>query len=88
MPPTSPYILRCGKLKERNHLKDLGTGGRIILRVRFILGKYDGKKWPNLSGCGKGDLVGCCEYGNELPSFITAEEILACQGLYAVKLVS
>ena len=51
-------------------MKDLGTGGRIILRVRFILGKYDRKNWPNLSGCGQGDFVGCCEYGNELPDFI------------------
>jgi hypothetical protein len=36
-------------LKERDHLKDLGVDGRIILK--YILKKLDGKEWSGLAGC-------------------------------------
>jgi hypothetical protein len=34
----------------KDHLEDLGVGGRIILE--WILGKYGGKVWTGFSGSG------------------------------------
>jgi hypothetical protein len=36
----------CGDLRERDHLRDLGVDGSIILR--WILNKWDGKAWTGL----------------------------------------
>jgi hypothetical protein len=41
-------VLSCIRLKERDHLEDLGTDGRIILNC--TLKKQDGgRKWINLA---------------------------------------
>ena len=33
-----------GRGEEKNHLKDLGVDGRIMLN--WLLKKWDGKAWP------------------------------------------
>jgi hypothetical protein len=35
--------LLLGKLRERDHLEDIGVEGRIILK--WIFKKWDGKSW-------------------------------------------
>ena len=48
-----------GKLRERNHLKDLGVDGRVILK--WIFKKYIGGRGLDRSGSGKKQMEGSCE---------------------------
>jgi len=47
-----------GKLKERSHLEDPGTNGRIV--IRWIFRKWDGGAWTGMIwlriGTGSGHL--------------------------------
>jgi hypothetical protein len=43
---TDEYMALMGDLMERNHLKYLGIGGRIILQL--ILKKLDEEAWTGL----------------------------------------
>jgi len=54
-----------GNPKEREHLEDLGVGGRIILKLIFK--KWDGEAWTGLISC---------DYGNEHPGSIKCGEFL------------
>jgi hypothetical protein len=62
-----------GKLRERDHLENLGVSWRIILKCIFK--KWDGKAL-DCSGSGKGHVVGACECGNERSVCIKCGEIL------------
>jgi hypothetical protein len=48
-------------LRERDHLEDLGRGGRVILKG--ILNEYNWRVWTAWK------LAGCCEHGNEPSSY-------------------
>ena len=52
-----------GKLRERDHLGDLGVDGRIILR--WIFRKWDVEYGVDRAGSGQGQVVDACECGNE-----------------------
>jgi len=65
---------RWGNLRERDHLKDPGVDGRIILIL--IFGKCDVGAWTGLSGSGQGQVAGCCECGNEPWGSIKRGELL------------
>jgi hypothetical protein len=55
--------MRLGDLRERDHLKDLDIGGRIILKL--ISKKWNGDRaWNYLSQDGRE--AGACECSNEL----------------------
>jgi len=43
------YTFWSVNLKERDHLKDVGIDGRIILK--YILNKLEEKEWSGLAGC-------------------------------------
>jgi len=55
-------------LRERDHLGDPGVDGRIILR--WFFGKWDGGYGLDEAGSGYGQVVGNCEYGNEVSGSI------------------
>jgi hypothetical protein len=51
-------------LKVRDHIKDLGIDGRVILEL--ISGKMSGKvRMVDSSGSRQGSVAGSCEHGNE-----------------------
>jgi hypothetical protein len=50
-----------GTLRERDHLKDLGIGGRIILN--WIVRPQDGGRGQDSSGSEQGQLAEFCECG-------------------------
>jgi len=47
-----------GNLRVRDHLKDVGLYGKIILKG--ILWKFAGDCRLDCSGSGQGQVVGCC----------------------------
>jgi hypothetical protein len=49
--------------KGRDHLEDIGVGGKIILE--YILGNGVGRCGLDSSGSGQGPFVGSCEQSNE-----------------------
>jgi hypothetical protein len=56
-------------LRERDHLRNPGVDGRIILR--WIFRKWDvGVYGLDQVGSGYGQVVGTCECGNEPSGFI------------------
>jgi hypothetical protein len=55
-------------LKGRDHSKDLGVNGRIILK--WILGKWCVRCGLNSSGSEKGLVAGSCQHGNEPTIFM------------------
>jgi hypothetical protein len=59
---------------ERDHLKDLGVDGRIILKCIFK--KWDGRHGLDCSGSGEGQVAGACECCNELSGSIKCGEFL------------
>jgi hypothetical protein len=56
-----------GNLMERDNFEDWGVGGRIL---QWILKKYCGRSLTGLICLGQGQVVRCCEHGNELLSCI------------------
>jgi len=46
-----------GNLRERNHLEDLGVGGRVILKCAFK--KWDGEAWVGFFWLRIGTSAGC-----------------------------
>ena len=64
----------CGNLRERDHWGDPDVVGRIILR--WIFRKWEGLWGLAGVGSGQGEVVGTCEYGNELSGFVKCEEFL------------
>jgi hypothetical protein len=58
---------RWGDLRERGHLKNIGLDGRIILKWIFM--KWDGETWIGLVGLIQGQIVDCCEHGDEPSCF-------------------
>ena len=53
----------CADFRERYHLEDPGVDGRIILS--WIFRKWDVGHGLDRSDSGKGQMVDCCECGNE-----------------------
>jgi hypothetical protein len=53
-----------GNLRERDHLKESGVDGRIILR--WICRKWTEGYGLDRVGLGEGRLAGACDCGNEL----------------------
>jgi hypothetical protein len=66
-------------LRERDHLKDLGIDGRIILK--WILNKLDGKAWTGLIWLKI--VAGACEHSNEPSGSIKCGEFLDYEDLLA-----
>jgi len=60
-----------GDLNETGHLEVLGVDGKIILKR--IFNTWDG---GGLFGSGHGEVVSCCESGNEPSGFIKCGEFL------------
>jgi hypothetical protein len=61
-------------MRERNHLQDTGTNRRIILK--WIFGNWE-EAWTGLTSLRRErQVVGPCEYGNELSGPIKFEEFL------------
>ena len=63
-----------GKREERGHLKDLGVGGRTILK--WIFEKSDGEHRLSRSGSGQEQVADSCECGNEPSGSIKCGEFL------------
>jgi hypothetical protein len=63
-----------GSLKERDHLESLGVDDRIILNMD-VTGTV-GWAWIGLIWLRKGQLEGCCEYGNEPAVSVKCGEFL------------
>jgi hypothetical protein len=63
-----------GNLRERDHLKDPGLDGRIILK--WISRTWDGRAWTELSSSQQGQMTGTCECGNELSGSIKCRVFL------------
>jgi hypothetical protein len=61
-------------LREKDHLKNLGGDGRIILNV--MSKKWDKGYGLDLYGSGWAQVAGSCECGNEPPSSIKCGEFL------------
>jgi hypothetical protein len=68
------YRVLVGKPEGRNHLKDLGIDGRIILK--WDLREVGYGHGLDRSGSGQGQFAGCCECGNEPSGSIKYGEIL------------
>ena len=60
-----------GELRKRDHLKDLGIDGNLILKCSVM-----GRHGLDLSASGYGQVVGACECGNEPSGSITCREFL------------
>jgi hypothetical protein len=52
-----------GRSEESCYLEGLSIGGSIILKWRFK--NLDGEAWSGLVWLRQGQVVGCCECGNE-----------------------
>ena len=63
-----------GNLRERDHLKDPGVDGRIILR--WIFRKWDARTWTGSMWLRIGTVAGTCECGNEPSGSIKCGEFL------------
>jgi hypothetical protein len=61
-------------MRERDHLKDLGVDGTIVLK--WIFKKWDGEPWTGLSWLRIGQVAGACECCNELSDSIKCGEFL------------
>jgi len=67
----TPFV--WGNLRERDHWGDPDVDGRIILR--WILGKWEGWRLDGV-GSRQGQMVGTCEYDDELSGSIKCGEFL------------
>ena len=59
-----------GNLRERDNLEDLGVDGIIIIIIiiiKWILQKEDGRSGLSLSGLRQRQVATFCEHGDELP---------------------
>jgi hypothetical protein len=63
-----------GHLRDRDHLKDQGVDGRIILK--WIIKKWNGEAWTGLLCFGIGQVAGTCEYGSDLSVHTECGEFL------------
>jgi hypothetical protein len=61
-------------VRERDHLKDPGIDGRIILE--WIFKGWDGRHGLDCAGSRYGQVAGSCKCGNELPDSIKCGEFL------------
>jgi hypothetical protein len=66
------YKILVGKPEGKNHLEDLGIGGRIVLKQ--ISEKYSVRCGLDASGSGQGLVVGCCKHSNKPWDLIKGEE--------------
>ena len=63
-----------GDLRERDHWRDPGVDGDIILR--WIFRKWDVGKWTGSGWLRIGQAIGTCECGNEPSVSIKCVEVL------------
>jgi hypothetical protein len=68
-----------GKVKEIDHLGDLGVDGRTLL---LILKEWDEMAWIGLIWLRTGPRRGCCEHGNEPSSSVRSEHFLGQLMIY------
>jgi hypothetical protein len=61
-----------GKSEGKNHLKDPGVDGRIILKWNFE--SLDGGHRLDRSELGQGQVVGSCKCGDESSGFVKCGE--------------
>jgi len=64
----------CGNLKERDHLKNPGVDGRIILR--WIFRNLEGRFMDWIDVTRDRQVAGCCKRGNETSGSIKSREFL------------